>query len=354
MKIFNKEKRIKYLGFNDFWFIVIGAFILSSITNYLFNDPFQRPSLDLVLISWSVSLFVALCDWLVIRGIAITLRRLYPAFKDTFKRIAILFVSLIFAIILIDFVSGFLVAKFLTFIGYPSTHMTSPKILVPVVLITIMVMAIYEAIYYNVRLQSAIREEEQAKQAIIQAQLDTLRNQAKPHFLFNSFNTLRDIIDVESKENAKEFVDKLSDVYRFILESGNENLTPLQKELKFVKSYVHIQKERFGDNLRVNWEIPEDRLLWHIVPMSLQLLIENAIKHNVASKAKPLIIDVIIENDQLVVSNKIQAKSTLIASTKIGLKNIEKRYALISNDSVEISNDGVDFRVSLPLLSTAK
>ena len=354
MKIFNKEKRIKYLGFNDFWFIVIGAFLLSSITNYLFNDPFQRPSWDLIVISWSASLFVTLCDWLTIRGIAISLRRLFPAFEDTFKRIALLFCSLIVAVLFIDFVAGFLVSTFLTFIGYYSTHMTSPKVLVPVILLTIMVMAIYEAIYYSVLLQRSIRDEEQAKQAIIQAQLDTLRNQAKPHFLFNSFNTLRDIIDVESKENAKEFVDKLSDVYRFILESGNENLTSLQKELKFVKAYVHIQKERFGDNLQVNWKIPEDRLLWHIVPMSLQLLIENAIKHNVASKAKPLVIDVKVENDQLVVSNKIQAKSTLISSTKIGLKNIEKRYALISNDSVDITNDGVYFRVSLPLLTTAK
>ena len=88
--------------------------------------------------------------------------------------------------------------------------------------------------------------------------------------------------------------------------------------------------------------------------MSLQLLIENAIKHNVASKAKPLIINVKVENDQLVVNNKIQAKSTLISSTKIGLRNIEKRYALISNNSVDIVNDGVDFRVSLPLLTTAK
>ena len=146
----------------------------------------------------------------------------------------------------------------------------------------------------------------------------------------------------------------MSDVYRFILESGNSNLTELDKELKFVKSYVHIQKERFGDNLQVSWKIPEEKLMLQIVPMSLQLLIENAIKHNVVSKAKPLIIDVSTNGNQLIVNNKIQEKSTLISSTKIGLKNIEKRYALISNESIKIKNDGFNFKVSLPLLISAK
>lgn len=215
-------------------------------------------------------------------------------------------------------------------------------------------MAIYEAIYYYIRLKKSIVEEEQMKQIMIQAQLDTLRNQAQPHFLFNSLNTLRDIIDEEAKEEAKEFVDNLSDVYRFILESGSTNLIPLKEELKFAKAYIHIQSERFGDNLKVNWNIPEDKLLLQIVPMSLQLLLENAIKHNVVSRAKPLLINVAIVDHTLVVSNKIQAKSTKVPSTKIGLKNIEKRYALISNETITIHNNGTDFTVSLPLLKSNK
>lgn len=353
MAIFNKQKRIQYLGFNDVWFASIGILILATTTNYLFNGS-NSQNFVILLIGWTSSLIVTVCDWMINRGILIFLRKKYPDFKDDRKRMLILFFAIIIVIISIDFLAGNLISELLSLIGFYSTHSVQLRVFIPVTIITIMVMAIYEAVYYYVRLKTSIREEEQSKQAIIQAQLDTLRNQAKPHFLFNSFNTLRDIIDEESKDDAKEFVDKLSDVYRFILESGNENLTSLQKELKFVKAYVHIQKERFGDNLQVNWNIPKDKLMWQIVPMSLQLLIENAIKHNVVSKAKPLIIEVKVEDDLLVVNNKIQAKSTLISSTKIGLKNIEKRYALISNTSVDIHNDGVDFRVSLPLLTTAK
>ncbi len=354
MKLFNKEKRIQYLGFNDVWFSIIGILTLCTTTNYLFNNPNGNDPWIGVVIGWTASFIFTLCDWTLNRAVLIYLRKKYPDFKDDLKRITLLLFTIILVILAVDFIAGNLIQMSLSLFGFNSTHRINLKIIIPVMIITMMVMAIYEAVYHYVRLKTSIREEEQTKQVMIQAQLDTLRNQAKPHFLFNSFNTLRDIIDEESKEDAKEFVDKLSDVYRFILESGGENLISLQKELKFVKSYVHIQKERFGDNLQVNWDIPQDKLLKQIVPMSLQLLIENAIKHNVASKAKPLIINVKVENDQLVVNNKIQAKSTLISSTKIGLRNIEKRYALISNNSVDIVNDGVDFRVSLPLLTTAK
>jgi LytS/YehU family sensor histidine kinase len=217
-----------------------------------------------------------------------------------------------------------------------------------------MTMAIYEAVYFYIRLKKSVREEEQAKQAIVQAQLDTLRNQAQPHFFFNTLNTLRDIIDQNSAEDAKEFVNKLSEVYRFILESGSANLISLRDELSFAKSYIHIQSERFGDNLKLNWHIPETSLDAMIVPMSLQLLLENAIKHNIISIAKPLLINVEIKNNQLVVSNRIQLKSTQIPSTKVGLKNIEKRYSLISSEPLAIENDGNQFIVSLPLLKLSE
>lgn len=215
-----------------------------------------------------------------------------------------------------------------------------------------MIMAIYEAVYYNIRLKKSVREEEQAKQAVIQAQLDALRNQAQPHFFFNTLNTLRDIIDQNPKEDATKFVDKLSDMYRFLLEAGNANLITLRDELKFSKAYIHIQSERFGDNLKLNWNIPETALDKMIVPMSPQLLLENAIKHNVISKAKPLEVTISIKNDAIVVENKIEAKSTQLPSTKVGLKNIKNRYALITEKPVVIKNDGVLFSVSLPILTT--
>ncbi len=349
--LINKEKRIKYLGFNDFWFVVVGVLILSFVTDYLFsNSSFTRLPFVEAFINWSVSLFFSTCDWFIMRAIMILLRKKYPNFEDDVKRIVLFFIAIVSTVILVDFAGG----KFLAYIfGENFNHSTRFKILLPIILISTMTMAIYEAIYYYVRLKKSIREEEQAKQVIVQAQLDTLRNQAQPHFLFNTLNTLRDIIDQNSKEEAKQFVDKLSDVYRFILESGNANLTLLRDELKFAKAYIHIQSERFGDNLRLNWNIPETSLDAMIAPMSLQLLLENAIKHNVISKAKPLVINVQVKDNCLIVENKIQAKSTQIPSTKVGLKNIEKRYALISSKSMKIKNDGNRFIVSLPLLKSS-
>jgi len=225
--------------------------------------------------------------------------------------------------------------------------------LVPIMLMTSMMIAIYEAIYFYVKLKKSIREEEQAKQAVVQAQLDAIRNQAQPHFLFNSFNTLRDIIDQESKEDAKQFVDKLSNVYRFILESGNENLIPLNKEIAFAQAYIYIQKERFGDNLKVNWNIKPDMENQLIAPMGLQLLLENAIKHNVVSKAHPLEINVSTSDESIHVENQIRPKSTQLPSTKLGLKNIERRYNLLSDKSIQINNDGKSFEVIIPLLKSS-
>ena len=161
---------------------------------------------------------------------------------------------------------------------------------------------------------------------------------------------MRDIIDQNTKEEAKKFVDNISDVYRFILESGDANLIALRDEIKFSQSYMHIQSERFGGNLKVEWNISQDALNQLIVPMSLQLLLENAIKHNVVSKANPLIIKIKASDDQVKVENKLQAKSTQLPSTKLGLKNIEKRYELISNKSIKILNNGSEFSVALPLL----
>ncbi|UWX55892.1 histidine kinase [Maribacter litopenaei] len=282
----------------------------------------------------------------------IYLRRKYPAFSDDFKRIVLFFLAITCTVVLVDFIGGTLLSLIPGFsYNYPESRI---KVLLPIILITIMTMAIYEAIYYNIRLRKSIRQEERSKQAIVQAQLDVLRNQAQPHFFFNTLNTLRDIIDQNPKEDAKEFVDKLSEMYRFLLEAGNANLISLRDELKFAKAYIHIQSERFGTNMIVNWDIPETSLELMIVPMSLQLLLENAIKHNVISKAKPLQIDVVVKDNKLTVENKKQPKSTQLPSTKLGLANIQKRYALISDTSVEINTEGNRFSVTLPLITLSE
>jgi len=345
--IFNKEKRIKYLGFDDFWFVGIGIFVLSFLIDYVFKNSFANSPFGTAMISWGISLIFSVVNWIIMRAILISLRKRYPDFQDNIKRITLVFLLLIVTILVVDLI-GRVVLHHL--FGDSFNPLERLRGLTFILVISTMITAIYEVIYLYVRLKKTIREEEQAKQVVVQAELDALRNQAQPHFLFNSLNTLRDIIDQNPKEDAKEFVNKLSNVYRFILESGNAHLTPLRSELKFAQSYIHIQSERFGDNLKVNWAIPDAYLNKMVVPMSLQLLLENAIKHNVISKAKPLLINVEVMDNHLVINNKIQPKSTQLPSTKVGLKNIEKRYELISGKAIQLSNNGEQFEVSLPLL----
>lgn len=348
--LFNKKKRIQYLGFDDFWFSIAGILVLSIVTDYIFSNSFSRMPFAEALIHWSVSLLFTIGNWFIIRRVMIFLRKKYPSFQDNPKRIALFFLAIVGTVLLVDTIGNILIVHLLDENYNPAPR---SKVMVPVVIVSTMTMSIYEAIYFYIRLKKSVRDEEQSKQAIVQAQLDALKNQAQPHFLFNSLNTLRDIIDQNTKQEAKEFVDKLSDVYRFILDSGNANLIPLRDELRFAKAYIHIQTERFGNNLQLKWNIPDAALPTLIVPMSLQILLENAIKHNVVSKAKPLVVTIAVKENQLSVTNKIQAKSTRLPSTKLGLKNIEKRYGLISNQSVAIKNDGSEFVVVLPLLTSA-
>lgn len=346
--LFNKEKRIKYLGFDDFWFSVFGILILGIASIYLFNSLIFNLSVIELIITLSVILLICLSDWMINRAFMIFLRKKFPDLKDSVQRIILLFVAIVTTVVAVDFI----VTKLLSYIGLNLNYnfLERGKALLIIIFICMLTAAIYEAIYFYTRLKKSIREEEQSKQVLIQVELDGLRNQAQPHFFFNTLNTLRDIIDQNTKEEAKKFVDKLSDVFRFLLESGNSNLISLRDELKFSKAYIYIQSERFGDNLKLNWNIPEASLNDMIAPMSLQLLLENAIKHNVISKAKPLVVNVEVKDDYLVVDNIIQSKSTQLPSTKVGLKNIEKRYKLISSKSIEIRNEGNRFTVFLPLL----
>ena len=346
--IFNKERRLKYLGFNDLGFMALGIFILSLVTDYIFENSFGKYPFQKAVISCSVSLIFAFCDWTIIRLIMVELRKKFSDLRDDPKRHVLLFITVVVVVITVDTLGGLIISSiFDAPFNYPNRF----RVQLPIIIISTMTMAIYEAIFYNVRLKKFILQEEHTKQAIVQAQLDALSNRAQPHFFFNSLNTLRDIIDHNSKEDAALFVDKLSDVYRFILKSGKENKIGVKEEVEFAKAYVHVQSERFGDNLKVQWDLSPSTLQQYCVPTSLQLLIENAIKHNVISKSNHLNIMVYEKDGNMVVENRIQPKSSRIPSTQLGLKNLKARYALLSDNEVIIENDGIHFRVYVPLLN---
>lgn len=182
------------------------------------------------------------------------------------------------------------------------------------------------------------------------ASFETLKNQLDPHFLFNSLNVLSSLIE-ENPKKAQEFTVALSKIYRYVLDQKDKNLISVEEELNFAKLYVSLLKMRFEDAIIINFKTDADMNDFRIVPLSLQLLLENAIKHNIISDQKPLKIDIFKEENYLVVQNSYQKKQTFEKSTGIGLQNIIQRYNLVSNLEINIKQTNEHYVVKLPLIS---
>lgn len=195
--------------------------------------------------------------------------------------------------------------------------------------------------------QHALTEIEQLKKEKLEAQLDSLKQQISPHFLFNSLSTLRTMV---TDESSKVYINKLSNVYRYLLSLSDSNLTSLKEELDFIESYLHIVKERFEEAIEVSVNISAEALQLQVPPLVLQLLIENAIKHNVISFEDPLKIEIFDKEKMLFVRNNYQPKSSVEKSTGKGLQNIKKRYEYLSEQEIEIAIKDDYFTVKLPLL----
>ncbi|MDR1556386.1 MAG: histidine kinase [Tannerellaceae bacterium] len=200
--------------------------------------------------------------------------------------------------------------------------------------------------------QQVMLENEQLNTQNIQVQYEALANQVNPHFLFNSLNTLSALIREHQDENALKYINKLSDIFRYALYSNNQSIRTLDEELEIIDAYRYLLKIRYEDNLLFDIRIDEKYRSYLLPNLSLQLLIENIIKHNEVSAGKPLLIDIYtVEKDQIVVSNRIQQKWCDIRSPGIGLKNLNKRYRLLFSKEIIVENNGSQFTVRLPLIN---
>ncbi len=211
---------------------------------------------------------------------------------------------------------------------------------------------------YSLKRQNRQLEEErntllikatQQEKAQLLAQFETLKNQISPHFLFNSMNALASLI-ASNPPQAIAFTGHFSKVYRTMLEIGGETLIALREELEFVNSFVFLQQMRFAENLSVQITIPNERLNDCLPPFALQLLVENAIKHNIISDDKPLTISIFTEEDSLIVRNNLQRRGTSEPSTGIGLKNLMARYAYLTSQMPVFGEVGADYIARVPLI----
>ena len=193
-------------------------------------------------------------------------------------------------------------------------------------------------------------EKERLQTEMMTYKYESLRNQVNPHFLFNSFNVLSELV-YEDQGLAVKFIRQLSDLYRYVLDSKDKDLVPVAEELKFIDSFTFLLKTRFENRVSFNIDLPTNENEF-IIPMALQLLIENCIKHNEATTKNPLIISVVRKNQRIVVTNNLQRKLTPPPSTKIGLENLKERYAYFDDKAIEVNETENKYSVCIPILES--
>ncbi|WP_051296234.1 sensor histidine kinase [Eisenibacter elegans] len=209
--------------------------------------------------------------------------------------------------------------------------------------------------YYAEKFRTKHLEAEALKKSTAQAQLQALRQQVNPHFLFNNLNVLSSLV-IKDSHRAEEFIEAFAQVYRYLLRNNEKELVRLSEELGFIRAYAYLLEQRFGEGFRLVVDCQGlDTKSVYTIPSALQMLLENALKHNIASQKHPLLVEICLEEDQLVVRNTLQRKPVKpIDSTQIGLQNIRQRYDFLHQPSVTVIETETHFVVKLPLIQLLK
>ncbi|HQW92982.1 MAG TPA: histidine kinase [Ferruginibacter sp.] len=216
--------------------------------------------------------------------------------------------------------------------------------------ITLIAMVIWEGDFIFQQWKESLTENEKYTQLSLQGEFDMLKSQVNPHFLFNCFNTLSSLI-TEDKHRAEVFLNELSKVYRYLLRNNENGMSTLKNEIRFIRSYYELLKTRHGDAIQLQIETDKRYDDYLLPSLSLQMLVENAVKHNALSKSLPLQIEVFTTvGNKLVVNNSIRQRAQKAPSGEVGLKNIRQKYALLNQAGFQVMNDGKQFTAVLPLI----
>jgi hypothetical protein len=328
---------------------ILANFIVGFMITILSPRNFFDNTIEMVLLGslWSGS--ISITQWLGHAYIGIKLDEKYDIIKDTKKRFLfgnlflVAYSTFAFAIVqtILIYISG---GDGIEWVKY-----WFPKFWHMPVIISFVISFVLSTFTYFKNWKESVLKEQKLKEEVLSYKYESLKNQLNPHFLFNSFNVLSDLIH-EDQNLADKFVQKLSELYRYVLESRNKELISLKEELQFIESYTFLLKMRFENKLQINVDVNsiENKFL---IPMSIQLLIENAVKHNEVSKENPLIIDIYQENNTLIVSNKIVKIKTKVESSFIGLSNLKQQYSFLTEKKIGITETNSLFMVKIPTLN---
>ncbi|MFP4289076.1 MAG: sensor histidine kinase [Bacteroidales bacterium] len=216
--------------------------------------------------------------------------------------------------------------------------------------VNVIMMITLEAWLFSMESTRSRIRSENLERELSQIRFEVLKNQINPHFMFNSLNVLSGLI-AKDPEKAQLFVDEFSQIYRYVLESIEKQVVTLSDELGFARSYMFLQQIRYGENLIFKVHLPADLLSMFLPPLSLQIVLENAIKHNLISNEQPLTLEIYLEKGNLWVKNNLQPKISGAMSTRLGQKNMIKRYAMITHQQPEFIVEANEYKVKLPLIS---
>jgi two-component system, LytTR family, sensor kinase len=336
----NKLEWTSYLLMMPFIALLLNSLLYGS--DRLFEREVLLFSYPLIIVQGFVSwyLHILVMHWLRVR---------FPYIRQTPKRLTILAVSHVLMISL-TFVLLFFTYDAFHFLGYELEGKNLFNAILCGIALTMMATPMWEADYTLGQWRTSVGEKEKLEQLTIQQEFDMLKNQVNPHFLFNCFNTLSSLIS-EDRKQAEVFLNELSKVYRYLLRNNEDGLSTLQTEIRFIQSYYQLLRTRHGEAVQLEIEIDKKYEQYLLPSLTLQLLTENAVKHNVLSKNKPLVIDIFTTSgNKLVVSNNLQLRSVKGPSNKIGLDNIKSKYDLLNQPGFQVLEDRTSFSVVLPLI----
>ncbi len=342
-----KKTEFEGVGFKDKWVIIIGILIMGVVFPLL-NGMFFNIKMNFVVLNIIFSTFSTTAMWLGCRFIINKIWKHFPWDKKPIKHLVYEIIILAIYILLIVKFVFFVASLFLSEeIGkeynFWSVYISS-------LIISIIISFIHEAVFFYMLWIKTIKRAEQLEREGLLSQYETLKNQINPHFLFNSFNTLISLIE-EDKNAASDYVQKLSDFFRIILQLRDKSIITVSEELELIKTYIFIQQKRYGNNLIMNIKIPQQVLEMGVAPLTLQMLVENAIKHNIISTEKPLNIEIsVTDNNYLLVKNNLQKRTDNEPSSGLGLQNIRNRYTFLSDKKTEVIVNTEYYAVAIPLL----
>ncbi|MBE9583273.1 histidine kinase [Mucilaginibacter sp. JRF] len=333
---------------SDRWLRIVGIPMITVLLIAFSDFNPIRLSPEMLAIKVIKSVFFVVCYWESNRMLFVYMRTRYPELEDTSKRITLhLLIFIIYVLI-----AGLI----FTYININLPQNTPESfwreyrdVLEKSLLFLGLVTVIYECMYYFGLYEKSQYESERLKKEALVSQIELLKNQISPHFLFNSLNTLISMVP-EDPQLAVLFIQKLSNVYRHVLSYNGRDVIDLQTEKNFLDDFIFLHQMRFGDNLIIKFDLPAKLDHFRLIPFTLQMLVENAIKHNIISNRKPLSINISIHGNTITVSNNLQRKTSGVESTHTGMKNIVTRYKLLTGSPVEIITTATDFSVTLPLI----